>query len=203
MSSPPPLPPMAAHPPPCGEPKPKTPRFYNGPNGERWVTARQEGVKGVGLKYVGTRKLSAVVRRPTKFSLTTIYRRLMEWKGKVSGDSHEVLEHLLTKGDVIRLTENKFCLPARFGPQLAAWGTGENRNCRIRASHHGAYLELIKDIEHGDFLCTGYGSNFTAKTTGWESAKPKASPSSQTKRRRDRRFKQARDKNGRFIKTPF
>ena len=60
-------------------------------------TARQEGVKGVGLKYVGTRKIVAVVRRPTKFSLTTKYRRrLMEWKGKVSGDSHEVLEHLLT-----------------------------------------------------------------------------------------------------------
>ncbi|XRB01685.1 hypothetical protein NFJ02_12g10360 [Pycnococcus provasolii] len=56
---------MAAHPPPCGEAKPKTPRFYNGPNGERWVTARQEGVKGVGMKYVGTRKIVAVVRRPT------------------------------------------------------------------------------------------------------------------------------------------
>ena len=85
------------HPPPCGEAKPNTPRFYNGPNGERWVTARQEGVKGVGLKYVGTRKIVAVVRRPTKFSLTTKYRRLMEWMGKVSGDSHQVLEHLRTR----------------------------------------------------------------------------------------------------------
>ncbi|XRB10148.1 hypothetical protein NFJ02_45g113120 [Pycnococcus provasolii] len=147
----------------------RSPRFVNLPGGVRFVTAKQPGVPGLGLKYIGKDVLKAVVRKETLWSPKK-YRRLMEWRGMVSRSEEETLDHLVNKGDVVRLAEDTILLPERCGPQLAAWGTGAGRNCKLKASNRGAYLEQMKDLQPDQFLCLGYGANFTAKNTGWEPA---------------------------------
>ncbi|XRB23464.1 RING-type E3 ubiquitin transferase [Pseudoscourfieldia marina] len=125
---------------------------------------KQPGVPGLGLKYIGKDVLKAVVRKET-LCTPKKYRRLMEWRGRVSGSEEEILDHLVNKGDVVRLAEDTILLPERCGPQLAAWGTGAGRNCKLKASNRGAYLEQMKDLQPDQFLCLGYGANFTAKNT--------------------------------------
>ena len=43
----------------------RSPRFVNLPGGVRFVTAKQPGVPGLGLKYIGKDVLKAVVRKET------------------------------------------------------------------------------------------------------------------------------------------
>ena len=107
---------------------------------------------------------------------------------------------LVNKGDVVRLAEDTILLPERCGPQLAAWGTGAGRNCKLKASNRGAYLEQMKDLQPDQFLCLGYGANFTAKNTGWEPAQISPPRVTREPRRQGRPCKQKRDSHGRFTK---
>ena len=177
----------------------RSPRFVNLPGGVRFVTAKQPGVPGLGLKYIGKDVLKAVVGKET-LCTPKRYRRLMEWRGTVSGSEEEILDHLVNKGDVVRLAEDTILLPERCGPQLAAWGTGAGRNCKLKASKRGAYLEQMKDLQPDQFLCLGYGANFTAKNTGWEPAQISPPRVTREPRRQGRPCKQKRDSHGRFTK---
>jgi len=177
----------------------RSPRFVNLPGGVRFVTAKQPGVPGLGLKYIGKDVLKAVVGKET-LCTPKRYRRLMEWRGTVSRSEEEILDHLVNKGDVVRLAEDTILLPERCGPQLAAWGTGAGRNCKLKASKRGAYLEQMKDLQPDQFLCLGYGANFTAKNTGWEPAQISPPRVTREPRRQGRPCKQKRDSHGRFTK---
>ncbi|XRB03839.1 hypothetical protein NFJ02_18g31940 [Pycnococcus provasolii] len=131
----------------------RSPRFVNLPGGVRFVTAKQPGVPGLGLKYIGKDVLKAVVKKETLYTPKK-FRRLMEWRGRVSRSEEETLDHLVNKGDVVRLAEDTILLQEVW-TQLAAWVRGR-KDCSLRR----------RTVEHPEQLKDLHLTSSSASDTG-------------------------------------